>query len=131
MAGRTVVFFEAPHRLLRTLHDILVLAGDREVVVGRELTKAHEELVRGPISTVVERFPKPRGEFVIVIDMAKTPQETAVNLASDQELLEEFCHMTKLEGMKRREAVASVAARHHRSPNAVYQAIERAKKSAE
>ena len=62
-AGRTVVFFEAPHRIRQTLQDLLHTLGDPHVVVGRELTKVHEELVRGPISGVLAALGEPRGEY--------------------------------------------------------------------
>src|SRR4030095_15459950 len=61
------VFFEAPHRIKRTLADLQQLVGDRQVVVGRELTKVHEELVRGPISAVGERLQSAKGEVTVVI----------------------------------------------------------------
>ncbi len=55
-ATRTVVFFEAPHRIRATLEQLLAIVGDCQVAIGRELTKAHEELVRGPISTVMSEL---------------------------------------------------------------------------
>ena len=66
---RTIIFYEAPHRLLRTLRDIFRTLGDRQVAVSRELTKKFEQVVRGRLSEVAEYFEKnsPRGEFVIVV----------------------------------------------------------------
>jgi 16S rRNA (cytidine1402-2'-O)-methyltransferase len=65
----TAVFFESPRRLLKTLADISGLVGDREVVVGRELTKVHEEIVRGSASDLIERFTErlPKGEITLLI----------------------------------------------------------------
>src|SRR5215204_2888424 len=60
---RLIVFFEAPHRIRDTLGDLLEVFGDRIAFIGRELTKAHEELVVAPISEQLERFNEPRGEF--------------------------------------------------------------------
>jgi len=60
-AGRTVVFFEAPHRIRRTLEELREKVGDCRVAIGRELTKAHEELVRGPISAVLTSLEHPKG----------------------------------------------------------------------
>src|SRR5580704_1992404 len=57
--GGTVVFFEAPHRIRATLQRLLVVAGDCQVVVAREMTKVHEELVRGPISELLKRLDAP------------------------------------------------------------------------
>ena len=66
---RTVVFYESPHRLLKFLADALEILGDRELVIGRELTKMYEEIYRGSVSQAIQKFTeaKPRGEFVIVI----------------------------------------------------------------
>src|ERR1051325_8705786 len=64
--GGTAVFFEAPHRIRKTLETLLVTVGDCPVVLARELTKIHEELVRGPISNVLRRMAEPRGEYTVV-----------------------------------------------------------------
>ena len=64
---RIVVFFEAPHRIRATLADLLAIFGDRVVAIGRELTKAHEELVVDPISLQLEHLTEPRGEFTVVV----------------------------------------------------------------
>ena len=65
----TLIFLETPHRLLPALEDLLRELGDREVAVARELTKLHEEIFRGPISSALEHFQAqpPRGEFTLVV----------------------------------------------------------------
>ena len=67
---RTVVLYEAPHRILRTLQDLQSVMGDRQIALCRELTKKFEEVLRGPISTVMEHLgqTRPRGEMVIVLE---------------------------------------------------------------
>ena len=68
--GHTLVFFESPHRLLPSLEDALAEMGDRPVAVARELTKLHEEVLRGPLSEVLEELrgrPALKGEFVVVV----------------------------------------------------------------
>ena len=66
---RTIVIYESPHRVGRTLDDLLSILGDREVAVVRELTKKFEEVERGLISLVKDRIRKktPRGEYVLVV----------------------------------------------------------------
>lgn len=66
---RTMVIFESPHRLLRTLNDLKEYLGDRDVAVCREITKIYEEALRLKISEAIEHFSekKPKGEFVLVI----------------------------------------------------------------
>lgn len=65
----TVVFYEAPHRIIRTLEEILAILGDRQIAVCREMTKVFEEIFRGGIAEALAHFKskKPRGEFTIVL----------------------------------------------------------------
>jgi 16S rRNA (cytidine1402-2'-O)-methyltransferase len=68
--GHTLVVYESPHRLLASLADALAELGDRPAVVGRELTKMHEEVLRGPLSELLaelEKRPALKGEFVLVV----------------------------------------------------------------
>ena len=64
---RTLVCYEAPHRLRRTLDDLHQILGDRPVCVARELTKLHEEFYRGTLQGALDHFAEPRGEFTLVI----------------------------------------------------------------
>jgi len=65
----TLIFFETPHRLLVSLENLLAELGDRQIVVGREITKLHEEFFRGSISSALSHFTSspPRGEFTLVV----------------------------------------------------------------
>ena len=66
---RTIVLYESPHRLLRTLGDLKAALGDRQISVAREITKKFEEVVRGTISGAIAHFThhRVRGEFVLVV----------------------------------------------------------------
>ena len=69
----TLIFYEAPHRIAATLKDAYEILGEREAVVARELTKMHEELARGRLSELADRFSSSesaRGEMVLIIDRA-------------------------------------------------------------
>jgi 16S rRNA (cytidine1402-2'-O)-methyltransferase len=124
-----VVFFEAPHRIRATLTQIQQAAGDRPVMVARELTKAHEELVRGPISEVVRTLGNPQGEYTVVLDIGHTTDLVARETPSPERLLDELGEMTLKQPTSRRRALNIIAKRHSIPPNEVYAAIERAKKS--
>src|SRR5262249_11688790 len=125
--GGIVVFFEAPHRIVETLGDLRRAAGDCRVSIGRELTKAHEIIVRGQISHVVKLLTDIRGEFTIVVDV---PPE--VRVASEpSDIVAEFGEMTTNNGLTRRKAIGALARRHGLAPNDVYALIEAAKKSGE
>jgi 16S rRNA (cytidine1402-2'-O)-methyltransferase len=130
-AGRTVVFFESPHRIEATLQDLLRSVGDCDVCVGRELTKVHEELVRGPISAVLSGLGSPRGEFTVVADVGRLANTVGREAPSDKEIMDEFGEITKLGGGTRRKAVTALARKYAISAKAVYDAIERAKNSGE
>jgi 16S rRNA (cytidine1402-2'-O)-methyltransferase len=86
-ADRTVVFYESPRRVVALLREIAAALDDPEVAVGRELTKLHEEVVRGRASDVAERLAAkgPRGEMAIA---AHVPATTS-DVAGDDDLTEE------------------------------------------
>lgn len=63
----TIVIFEAPHRLLVSLNDVLNTLGDRQITVCRELTKIHEEVFRGSVKEGITHFAEPKGEFTLLI----------------------------------------------------------------
>ena len=67
---RPFVLYEAPHRIRATLEDMLAVLGDRTVALGRELTKAHEELVIRPISVHLSHIGEGRGEYTLVVEPA-------------------------------------------------------------
>lgn len=127
--GGTVVFFEAPHRIRRTLEDIRNALGDKSVLIARELTKAHEELVRGPISSVLNSVVTPRGEFTVVLDVGHTTENSQPVGPPEADMVVEFGQMTKKAGYTRRQAIAALAAKYGQSSRSVYAAIERAKSS--
>jgi 16S rRNA (cytidine1402-2'-O)-methyltransferase len=130
-AGRTVVFFEAPHRIRQTLEELQDLLGNVEIVLARELTKAHEELVRGPISTVLGGQWNTRGEFTIVLDVGHLTQQVRGERPSDADISAMFGELTDSGDLTRRMAIAQLAKRLHMPARDVYAAIERARVSVE
>src|SRR5262249_35723257 len=115
----------------QTLLEVLRILGDCEVVVARELTKAHEELVRGPISTVLGGRLVEKGEVTVVLDLG-----LKINLKTSDEpepegLLAELGELTNELSLSRRNAIGQLAKRYGLPANNIYAAIERAKKSVE
>lgn len=119
---RTVVLFESPRRLAPLLRDVLVELGDRRAAVARELTKLHEEVVRGRVAEILATLAdrEPRGEAVVVLEGAPRPERPALeDLVADA--------LALLEGGKKKRAAASEVARRHGVPaNEVYEALVRA-----
>jgi len=122
---RTMVFYEAPHKLERTLADMLECWGDRPIALCREITKLHEECFRTTLSAAVEHYAQhpPRGEFVLVIGGCTEeapPVESADLLAQVEALV--------TGGMPLMAAVKQVAKEHGASKNKLYQeALEKLK----
>lgn len=117
---RTVVLFESPLRLATLLRDVLVELGDRQVAVCRELTKLHEEVVRGRVAEVIAVLAdsEPRGEVVVVLEGAQ-PRE------ADLDVLVEEARQRVAAGVRKREAAAAVARERGGSANAIYDALVR------
>lgn len=127
--GGTIVFFEAPHRIQATLEQLRREFGDCEGVVARELTKIHEQLVRGQISEVSNLTGEGRGEFTVVINIGDMTNNKASEPATAASMANEFGVLTNLRANSRRKAINILARRHGMAPNAVYALLEEAKRS--
>ena len=94
---RTLVFYEAPHRLKKTLKNMLEEWGDRKMVMARELTKKYEEILRGKISQILEEAGKReiRGEITLVVE-GQSEEKEKNNFIKKGETLEEFLKELKL-----------------------------------
>jgi 16S rRNA (cytidine1402-2'-O)-methyltransferase len=128
--SHAVTFFEAPHRIAQTLGDLVTYLGERQICVGRELTKVHQEILRGSAGEVIRQLGPPRGEFTVVVAPASNGNENKELPISDEEALHEFGELTKTQGIGRRDAIAVVAKKFGRSTRDVYAAVERAKNAA-
>ena len=124
----TFTFFEAPHRIRQTLLAAEPYFVNRPITVGRELTKRHQEFVRGSLTDVIGHLPDPRGEFTVIVGPAPVV-ELVPREVPDEIMIAEFWHLTELSQGSRRETVALVAKKYGRSTREVYAMIERSKKS--
>ena len=115
---RTVVLFEAPHRLAKTLNDLAEVCGsERRIVLARELTKLHEEIWRGSLGAAIQRCAEvdPRGEYVLVLDGALPAAE-----ATDDQL-REAVQLAIGSGLSKKDAAAEVAELFAVARNRVYE----------
>lgn len=117
---RTLIFYEAPHRLRVTLADLLAAFGDRSAALCRELTKLHEDVRRTTLAQAAEwyRENEPRGEYVLVIAGAERREETAVSLEQGAALVLE----RREKGERMKDAVRQVAADTGLARNELYDA---------
>jgi 16S rRNA (cytidine1402-2'-O)-methyltransferase len=105
----TVVLYEAPHRIVEVLGEILAAWGDRPLTLGRELTKLHEEFWRGTVSGALAHLKEypPRGEFVLVLGQGEPPPEQE----EERDPLEEVQQLLE-SGMEKKAALQQVAKAH-------------------
>jgi 16S rRNA (cytidine1402-2'-O)-methyltransferase len=116
----TLIFYEAPHRILETLTDIHAVLGERDVVIAREITKIHEEFVHGTVSEVRERLAERemvKGEITILVAKATRP-------TVDDRPIEEAVDAHMRSGMSRMDAIKAVAKSRGLSKRDVYREFE-------
>ena len=116
----TLIFYEAPHRLKNFLEELSEVFGEREIVLARELTKVHEEFLRGKIFELLEKISEPRGEFVIVVEGKKfsepvTPEENI------SEVVEKFMAA----GLDKKSAMRETAKKFNVSRREIYNTLLR------
>lgn len=118
----TLVFYETPHRIARSLADCVEILGSRNAAVARELTKLHEEIVRGDLKELAEKFAeKPtKGEIVLVIERAQSLKETNRNVESLPERVSEL----EAEGLDRKAALKKAAKEFGMSKSEAYRIVQ-------
>lgn len=117
---RTMVFYEAPHKLKRTLDDFkTAFGGDRRIVLAREITKIHEEMLRFTIDEAIDYYNENdiKGEFVIVLEGASKKEEVI------EETIPELMEQYIKEGYDKKEAMKLVAKKKGISKSEVYKAM--------
>jgi 16S rRNA (cytidine1402-2'-O)-methyltransferase len=121
----TLAFYEAPHRIIESLADIEVVLGPRRVVIAREITKVHQEFLRGlpaELRGILEAWPAIKGEITVLIAKG-TPLE-----AGDETPLPEAVAELVGSGIPRMDAIKTVARRRGLSKREVYDAVENSRK---
>ncbi len=118
---RTMVFYEAPHKLAATLQDMLDAWGDRRIALVRELTKIHEEVIRTTLSQAAQLYADghAKGEFVLVIEGAQEPQQEETTLDDALALAKSYLE----EGLSTSEAAKRAAQETGFKKNDIYRAL--------
>lgn len=120
---RTLIFYEAPHKLLRTLNDMSKVFGDRKIALVREITKIHEEVKRTTLFEAVKFYTEnpPKGEFVLVIE-GKSYEELSEEKAEEFENISVTEQINALigEGIDKKDAIKQVAVLRNMKKRDVY-----------
>ena len=112
--SRTLILYEAPHRLLKTLKELFEYMGDRNIAIVREITKLHEEVLRGKLSDIIADYESEkiaiRGEYVLVIEGKSLLEKREERQKSFEEIsIREHYEKYIAEGMDKKEAMKAVA----------------------
>lgn len=127
---RTLIFYEAPHKLLKTLEDMESVFGDRKISLARELTKIHEEIRRTTLSEAIKYYSEnpPRGEFVLVIEgIDRKAKEEEDAKKYDDLTISEHVEMLMGENMSKKDAIKEVARLRAMQKRDVYNIYENEK----
>ena len=118
---KTLIFYEAPHKMKTSLEVMLEVFGDREIVLARELTKIHEEFIRGKISTILEQTVDYKGEFVIIVEgNSKSKKDFEIDNLNEK-TLEEHYEFYEKKGLNKKEIIKKVAKDRGVDKNTIYQ----------
>lgn len=118
----TLIFYEAPHRILQTLEDVQATLGNRRIVVARELTKVHEEFLRGALEEVLARMrsrPAVKGEITVLIGKGEEPAPSLESIPDAVARLER-------EGVPRMDAIKRISRERGIAKRDVYREVETA-----
>ncbi|HCL91110.1 MAG TPA: 16S rRNA (cytidine(1402)-2'-O)-methyltransferase [Candidatus Atribacteria bacterium] len=128
---RTVIFYETPHRLKRTLKDMLEIWGDRKIVIARELTKKFEEMIRGNLSQVITEIntKEIKGEITLVVQGGiKKKENDATDFLKDECIMEEYLKKLKNQGYSNRDIIKIAQEKLNIPKNQVYKKLLEMKK---
>lgn len=116
---RTLIFYEAPHKIIDTLTVMEEILGDREISIGRELTKIHEEFIRGKISKVKEVL-EPKGEMVIIVQGSDKSKKEIEKEDRNNLSLEDHYKFYEEQGIEKKEIIKRIAKDRNVSKNEIY-----------
>ena len=118
-AKETVIIYEAPHKLKQTLKDLENILENRKITVAREITKIHEEFVRGTASELLDIFQDVKGEFVLIIE--KSNKELVEDMQNLNDLtLEEHYKYYEKKGFEKKEIIKKIAKDRNVNKNEIY-----------
>ena len=121
MENKTVIMYEAPHKLIKTLNDILLNIGEVNCVIAKELTKIHEEFIRDKISNIISELDKKeaiKGEYVILLDL--NGNEIIDSDVISMKTVEEQYKIYESQGMNKKDIIKQIAKNKNVQKNEIY-----------
>ena len=119
---KTVILYEAPHKLIKTLEEILENIGNIDCVLAKEITKIHEEFFRDNIGKIIDELNKKeniKGEYIILLDMNNNKREEVEEISKKS--IEEQYEFYKKEGLNKKEIIKKIAKNKNVTKNEIYQ----------
>lgn len=117
---KTLIFYEAPHKLISTLNEMQNIVGNRTICLARELTKIHEEFLIGTISELLEKIQEPKGEYVIIVEGSKiSKKEIETNKLNEMSIEEHYKYYENL-GYEKKEIIKKIAKDRNVNKNEIY-----------
>ena len=117
--NKTVILYEAPHKIKNTLQDLYTVLGNVNCVIARELTKIHEECIRGNLYDIMEKLKQPKGEFVIILDLNNNIKNIEENIK--EATMDELYNMYLEQGLDKKEIIKRISKDKKLERNVVYQ----------
>ena len=116
---KTLIFYEAPHKLLNTLNAIKEVLGNRKIALARELTKIHEEFKYGFVQNLINNIGEPKGEFVIIVEGNLNNEDDIVIRLNSGSLEEHFIFYKNM-GYSKKDIIKMIAKDRNVSKNEIY-----------
>ena len=120
---KTIILYEAPHKLLKTLEDILENVGDINCVIAKEITKVHEEFLRNNLNNILDELKRKeaiKGEYIILLDLNSNKLIIDEENISNKSIEEQYQFYEK-QGMEKKEIIKQIAKNKNVSKNEIYQ----------
>ena len=116
---KTIILYEAPHKILNTLNDLKELLNNRKIVLARELTKIHEEFIRGTVQEILENYTEPKGEHIIIIEGNSDKKEERNDLINVMTVDDLYKYYEK-QGYSKNEIIKKIAKDKNVTKNEIY-----------
>lgn len=118
--NKTIIFYEAPHRLEKTLKELKEIFGNINIVVAKELTKIHETFYRGTIEEVLEKMGEIKGEFIVMFEVhSKTEKELEIEELSKKTIEEQYTYYEK-QGLSKKYIIKTIAKNNNVPKDVIY-----------